>query len=1104
MADSSGEMYYRACFLKNRYDDREDQQWSELFAAADQTTSVLRRTVRSLVETHDRIDDHALTTLFTLCQNVDDGPSVAQKRQRVRELELPDDDTERIVDLIDESIGSVGAAMQKITLHVGGKEEVVPEAERALHACFERLINADPESEESELLAAVSDLIDIKFRYVQSGRMSPILHYLAPQIFPVVNGRSLEAMERCFDQQLSGALEDYVDVRETYIEIRDEFEFRPHFRDLDWFCNWILRDENVWTESAQLDEQRQYWQAQPGTTEHNYPAELWPIWQQENIITTGFDSGPVDEIDDLGPQASNLVHNMSPGDIVVAKGGHHLLLGLGVVTNDGFEYRADEDTWITFENDGEADRHTDVRHVEWVWTVGADDPVNTSDWDMAVQFSNGTIHSYKSFHELRYKLLQAVGEDILPDVQRLEEISSKYISQTEREPRDVSATNRGHSGSDPEPAYYWVNQNNPEEIEEEYLDASVDDVWHHDLTVLDEGDIVFHYSDQHIIGHSTVVEEASIVEVEGEKQYRVDVDFTQFETPRPIDEIREYLDRDDVRAAKYYPLNKNAEVQENYLSRLTEEAAEYLLEEASEQHYFWLSAKPSRWKAESIADGGDVFYTAYNTQKNKRRIFSAFEKAEPGDTVLIYQSSPIQAIVAEGRITQGLHEEAQDGFEDPVPGITIEYERPVDDISWTELNSVPELEESSPLANQAQGSLFEVTASEYETILALEEPEQPPDEAVETLRAKLEPIDVSFDMPTELYFEEEARLQREIEASLNSGKHIIFTGPPGTGKTKLAKTICQQCRERLQQVDDYTFTTATSEWTAFDTIGGYMPTRTADSAGSDLEFSPRLFLKCFRRDEDGIVNEWLVIDEINRSDIDKAFGQLFSVLSKDSVDLPYERTNQVEITSIPADATDDDLRTVADNPDVFPVTPAWRLLATMNTYDKASLYEMSYAFMRRFNFVHVGIPELELADGTIRTSLLDPEGDDNYAEAWLADEETLKPTIEAVYEDVAVIWKVVNDYPRSIGPSIVRDILDFVDAYDVTERRQRSEALTAAIVGMIYPQLEGMRPETQKKLVRAFGNTTHETEHGDVRLTVDQDRLEAKAEDFFDIRFDNE
>jgi MoxR-like ATPase len=952
----------RRFFLKDRYGERKGQQWPTLKESAEQTTSVLREVVKSLVRERTRIDDHALTTLFQLCQNSNDGPSVAEKKQRVRELDLPRDDTDRILALIDDSIGSVGAAVQKITLHVGEKEEDSPDAERTLHQCFERLITSNQDTAEDELVAAVSDLIEIDFYYVQSGRMSPIIHYLAPETFPVINGRSIEAMDYAFDEQVSDDLEAYLDEREVFLEVQDEFEFRSHFRDLDWFCNWVLQDDNPWTRGDQLNESRQYWQTQPGTNDNNHPEVLWPIWKQENVISTGFDSGPVAELGDLDTQPNNFIREMSPGDIVIAKGGHHLLLGLGVVSPDGVEYRANEETTITFTNEGVEKSHADVRYVDWVWTVTVDEAVDTTDWEIENQFSNSTVVGYKNFYELRYKLVQAVGKGVLPDLERLEKQSAAYLPENDPEPRDVPAVDDSPGKLDSASSYYWVNQNNPEEIENEYLDASVDNIWHHDLTVLDTGDIVFHYFNQQLIGYSTVVDEASIVEIDGNEQYRVDVDLTRFDTPKPIEDVREYLDRDDVRRDKYYPINKNAEVQENYLSQLTDKAGEYLLEDSTD-----------------------------------------------------------------------------------------------------------------------------------------------PPHGVETLRTKLEPIDVSFDMPEELFFEDRSKLRNEIEASLNSGKHIIFTGPPGTGKTKLAKEICQQCQDNLPQVDDYTFTTATSEWTAFDTIGGYMPTRDANSAGSDLEFSPRLFLNCFRRDQDGIVNDWLVIDEINRSDIDKAFGQLFSVLSGDSVDLPYERGNQVEIASVDSDATDETLETISGDPDIFPVTPSWRLLATMNTYDKASLYEMSYAFMRRFNFIHVGIPELNKDDGTIRTSLLDPNDQGNYAEAWIADDETLETTISDIYKHLTVIWKVVNDYPRSIGPSIVRDILDFVDAYDLaTPSSQRSEALTAAIVGMIYPQLEGMRPETQRNLVQAFSDSTYPTEHGNVKLDVNESRLKAKAEDFFNIRFENE
>ena len=245
-----------------------------------------------------------------------------------------------------------------------------------------------------------------------------------------------------------------------------------------------------------------------------------------------------------------------------------------------------------------------------------------------------------------------------------------------------------------------------------------------------------------------------------------------------------------------------------------------------------------------------------------------------------------------------------------------------------------------------------------------------------------------------------------------------------------------------------------------------------------------------------------MIDEINRSDIDKAFGQLFSVLSGDSVELPYERQNQVEIVSVDRDEPNDELRRIASNPDAFPVTPSWRLLTTMNTYDKASLYEMSYAFMRRFNFVHVSIPTLETNDGGIRTSLLDPDRADNYASAWLNGNSDLRPTLEEIYEEVTLIWKTINSYPRAIGPSIVRDILGYAEAYGVGEDPDRTrDALTAAIVGMVYPQLEELRPDEQKRLIRDL--TGKSSGQHDITLRVNETRLRNKAEDFFDIRFDD-
>lgn len=323
--------------------------------------------------------------------------------------------------------------------------------------------------------------------------------------------------------------------------------------------------------------------------------------------------------------------------------------------------------------------------------------------------------------------------------------------------------------------------------------------------------------------------------------------------------------------------------------------------------YWWLNANPKLWSFSDIAAGGVQSYTLFNENGNKRRIFQNFLDARAGDMVICYESYPVKQVVAIGRISAG-----QDGkriYFEKTEGLAS----PID---YGTLKGCPELGDMEYFQNP-QGSLFKLTKGEFDFIIDLIREENP------LLSEAAAAPYTKEDFLNEVYMNE--KRYENLTAVLRNKKNIILQGAPGVGKTFAAKRLAysmmgEKDEGRVELVQFH------QSYSYEDFVMGYKPVE------DGFELRHGVFYRfCQKAANHPDKDYFFIIDEINRGNMSKIFGELLMLIERD-----YRGSRA----------------TLAYNGLSFAVPENLYIIGMMNTADR-SLAMIDYALRRRFSFFEV-------------------------------------------------------------------------------------------------------------------------------------------------------
>lgn len=270
-------------------------------------------------------------------------------------------------------------------------------------------------------------------------------------------------------------------------------------------------------------------------------------------------------------------------------------------------------------------------------------------------------------------------------------------------------------------------------------------------------------------------------------------------------------------------------------------------------------------------------------------------------------------------------------------------------VAWqasVELNAVPA---SVAALLDRQGSIVDITEARQDLLAMMEGgtlllPDGPAEEATVDVKPALP--SANADLAARLHMPVEA--VQEIIELLGARQQIVLYGPPGTGKTFIAKAIARYVvgaddPSRMQLVQFH------PSYAYEDFFEGYRPTET-ESGQASFALQDGPLARMVREARQNLGRPYvLVIDEMNRANLAKVFGELYFLLEY--------RDESIQLQYRPSEA--------------FRLPHNLFIIGTMNTADR-SISLLDAAMRRRFSFVELH-PDDEPVKGVL-TSWLSSNG----------------------------------------------------------------------------------------------------------------------------------